>query len=382
LKIRTITAGINLAYPEFDTAIRRAVDFAVRARSLFIRRGYEVQSIRISTQPWPEYTKRLSRAEIVDVIGEIEALAEAGGVSFISIGTTGIPERIRALPQIIVKTRNVSASATIGDVKRGVAYKSARAAADAIVAIGRRTDRGYGNFRFAAIANCPPDIPFYPAGFHRGTDCFSIGLECGDLVARSFARARNPAVAGERLARTCRREFGRVAMLADLMARQGGFRFKGVDVSIAPSLAPRESLARSYERLGLGRFGAAGTLALSSLITDALRALKIRKCGYSGLMLPVLEDRGLARRFGKGYFDMTSLLAFSAVCGTGLDCLPLPGGISPAKIYAVLLDVAALAVKLDKPLSARLLPVPGKKAGDRTDFRSPYLVDCLIPEIK
>ena len=382
MKIRTITAGINLSCPVFTSAIRRAARFDIRAQETFVRRGYQVQSIRVSTQPWPEYTSRFSRARILDVIGTIEELGKAYGVSFINIGTTAVPEQIGLLPGMIARTVNISASATIGGVKTGIVYKAARAAADAMIEISRRTERGYGNFRFAAIANCPPDIPFYPAGYHRGTDCFSIGLECGDLVARAFARVRTLPEAKENLAGICRKEFGQVASIGSRLARTGGFRFQGVDLSIAPSLSRDQSLARAYERLGLGKFGAAGTLAVSSLITDVLRALKIKKCGYSGLMLPVLEDRGLARRFGQGFYGVTSLLAFSSVCGTGLDCVPLPGNIRREKLYAILLDVAALAVKLDKPLSARLLPVPGKKAGDRTDFRSPYLVDCRIPDIK
>lgn len=382
MKIRTITAGINLSSPALASAIRRAARFDIRAQDTFTRRGYVVQSIRVSTQPWPEYTARLARAEIMDVIGRIEELGATYGVSFVSIGTTAVPERIAMLPEIIARTDNISASAAIGCAKTGIDYAAARAAAAAIIEISRRTDRGYGNFRFAAIANCPSEIPFYPAGYHQGPDCFSIGLECSDLVARAFAKARNMPDAKKRLAGICLKEFGRVAAIGERLARTGGYQFHGVDVSIAPSLARDESLVRAYERLGLGMFGAAGTLAVSSLITDVLRELKIKKCGYSGLMLPVLEDRGLARRFGQGNLSVTSLLAFSSVCGTGLDCLPLPGGVRPGKIYAILLDVAALAIKLNKPLSARLLPVPGKKAGDRTDFRSPHLVDCRIPEIK
>jgi len=382
MKIRTITAGVNLSCPVKASALYRAASFDLRARETFVRHGFEVQSIRISTQPWPEYLVRSAPAGIMDVIGAIEELCAAYGVSFVSVGTTASPEHIKFIPEIIRGTGKISASAFIGDKKNGIDHAAVRAAAAAIIEISRQTDRGYGNFRFAAIANCPPDIPFYPAGYHRGRDCFAVGLECGDLVARAFAKARNLPAAKGRLFGICRREFRKVESIGRRLAQQGGFRFRGVDVSIAPSMTKDESLVRSYERLGLGQFGAAGTLAISSLITDTLKSLGIRKCGYSGLMLPILEDWGLARRFSRGDINLASLLAFSSVCGTGLDCVPLPGNIRREKLYAILLDVAALAVKLDKPLSARLLPVPGKKAGDRTDFRSPYLVDCRIPDIK
>ena len=146
----------------------------------------------------------------------------------------------------------------------------------------------------------------------------------------------------------------------------------------SPSLKNNESIVRAFENLGLGKFGGPGTLAISASLTRALRSLAIKKCGYSGLMLPVLEDRGLARNWGKGKLNITTLLACSSVCGTGLDCVPLSGDIPVKKVYALLLDVATLAIRLNKPLSARLFPVPGKKVGDRTGFNSPYLVDCEI----
>jgi uncharacterized protein (UPF0210 family) len=96
-------------------------------------------------------------------------------------------------------------------------------------------------------------------------------------------------------------------------------------------------------------------------------------------MLPVLEDYGLAQRYGEGRIKLSDLLAVSAVCGTGLDCIPMPGSTSRQKLIAILTDVASLSLKLKKPLSARLLPVPGRKKGERTQFNSPYLIDCIIP---
>jgi uncharacterized protein (UPF0210 family) len=382
MKIRTITTGVNLTYPVKESAIRRAARFNLQAKHFFEKRGFEVQSVRISTQPWPEYLGGLSGGGIIRAVETIEELAADHGVTFVSIGTAARPRHIDLLPEIIGRTKNVSASASIGDSHKGVDYAAARAAARAIIKISRTTERGYGNFRFAAVASCPPDTPFYPAGYHRGSNCFSIGLECSDLVVRSFLRSVALIRARKVLTAILQTEFSKIEAIGNRLARSGGFKFMGVDVSIAPAITKRESLTPAYEKLGLGRFGAAGTLAVSSLITDALRSLKIKKCGYSGLMLPVLEDWGLARRFGSGKLGIMSLLAFSSVCGTGLDCVPLPGDVSADKLYALLLDVAALAVKLNKPLSARLLPVPGKKAGDRTDFHSPYLVDSRIPDLR
>jgi uncharacterized protein (UPF0210 family) len=166
-----------------------------------------------------------------------------------------------------------------------------------------------------------------------------------------------------------------------LLSEELGIDFNGIDVSIAPSVHPDESIAFAFEKLGLGKFGESGSLFLAKLVTDVLKGLNVKKCGYSGLMLPILEDFGLAERNDQGFLDLNRLLSFSAICGTGLDTIPLPGDVSTDKIYSLLLDVAALSIKLDKPLSARLMPIPGKKIGDKTEYKFDYFVNTKIMAI-
>jgi len=132
------------------------------------------------------------------------------------------------------------------------------------------------------------------------------------------------------------------------------------------------------ERLTGSPFGSHGTLAAAATITRSLEPIEIKKCGYNGLMLPILEDEGLASSADMGSLDLQKLLLYSSVCGTGLDAVPLPGDTSEERIASVLRDVAYLSFKWDKPLSARLLPIPEKTAGEKTDLNSPYLRDCSI----
>ena len=103
-----------------------------------------------------------------------------------------------------------------------------------------------------------------------------------------------------------------------------------------------------------------------------------RSCGYSGLMLPVCEDAGLAKAFSEGRVGITELLCLSSVCGIGIDTLPVPGNLGCKSISHILADTLALAKRWNKQLSCRLLPCPGKEAGEKTDFRSPYLVDATL----
>jgi uncharacterized protein (UPF0210 family) len=132
------------------------------------------------------------------------------------------------------------------------------------------------------------------------------------------------------------------------------------------------------ESCGYGPFGSPGTLALTAAITRALKSTSLPTCGYNGLMLPVLEDATLGQRWSEGKVSVHELLLYSTVCGTGLDTIPYPGDVHPDELTNLLLDVATLAQRLNKPLSARLFPVPGKFAGEMTAFDSPYLTNTLL----
>ena len=114
------------------------------------------------------------------------------------------------------------------------------------------------------------------------------------------------------------------------------------------------------------------------MITQAVRSVPVKQVGYVGLMVPVLEDERLAERWSQGAYTIDSLLAYSAVCGTGLDTIPLPGDVSEKQLARILGDMASLAFKWKKPLSARLQPVSGKKAGDRTEFDDPFLTNAVL----
>jgi uncharacterized protein len=150
----------------------------------------------------------------------------------------------------------------------------------------------------------------------------------------------------------------------------------GVDVTPAP--LGDVSIAAAIESYTGARFGSSGTMTAALIITTAVKAVPVKQIGYSGLMVPVMEDKLLARRWGEGAVSIDSLLAYSSVCGTGLDTIPLPGDVSEEQLARIFGDTASLAWKWRKPLSARLQPVKGKKAGDQTEFKDPYLFNTTI----
>ena len=377
MRIRSITVGFNVAFPAVARRIRRLAEFVTMAREVFEEEGYEVQTTRLTTQPWPRYVSGLSKRKILERMHRLEDCCRENGIDFLSIGTARDSERIKFVAKVLESTKIVSGSAMIAEEKSGIDYRAVRAAAETIVRNAR--NNGETNFRFAALANCPSDIPFYPASYHRGQTCFMIALESGDVLQKALTKQVDLAVAQQRLASTMFIEYSRIAGIAGEIERARRIFFKGIDTSPAPSLQRRGSVAVAIERMLHDKFGAPGTLAVAGMITGVLRSIKVRRCGFSGLMLPVMEDFGLARSIGD--LNIGTLLACSAICGTGLDCIPLPGDVGQKKISQILLDVATLALKLNKPLSARLLPMPGRAAGDMTRIDSPYLLNCRIPRV-
>jgi uncharacterized protein (UPF0210 family) len=198
---------------------------------------------------------------------------------------------------------------------------------------------------------------------------------------KAFSKSSDLIEAQRNLRSIFEEELGKIEDCAEQVSEKFGVEYGGIDSSVAPSLDADESIVFAYEKLGLGKFGSPGTLAISGVITRVLKSLSVKTCGYSGLMLPVCEDFGLAERANERAYGITDLLLYSAICGCGLDTVPIPGDVTVAELEAILLDMATLAIKLDKPLSARLFPVPGKKAGEMTTFNSPFLVDCAILEV-
>ena len=165
------------------------------------------------------------------------------------------------------------------------------------------------------------------------------------------------------------------------MSESSGWKYDGIDTSPAPG--PDASIGAAIETLTKQPFGGASTLRACALITDVLKNLKLKTCGYSGLMLPVIEDKILAQRATENRFSVQELLLFSSVSGTGLDVVPIPGNTSLQTLERVYGDVAALSLKYtDKALSARLFLIPHKVAGDRVEFDNPFLTAATVMKIE
>jgi len=168
--------------------------------------------------------------------------------------------------------------------------------------------------------------------------------------------------------------------IGEKVAASTKWTFMGVDPTPAP-LAD-VSIGAAVEAYTGAKFGSSGTMTAALIITTAVKAVPVKQIGYSGLMVPVMEDKLLAQRWAEGTYNTDNLLAYSAVCGTGLDTIPLPGDITEEQLARMFGDVASLAWKWHKPLSARLQPVKGKYPGDMTSFSDPYLFNTKLHEMQ
>jgi uncharacterized protein len=174
----------------------------------------------------------------------------------------------------------------------------------------------------------------------------------------------------------------RIEEIARRIEAELGPTFGGIDFSLAPFPSDRDSIGATLESMGVPAVGMPGTTAAAAVLTSALDRARFTRTGFSGLFLPVLEDRHLAERASDGSLRVEDLLLASAVCGTGLDCVPLPGDTSAEELLPLLLDLAALSVRLGKPLTARLMPMPGRAAGDALDFDFPYFASGRVMALR
>lgn len=380
-KVRAITAFVRLDRSTYEAQVAEAMKVLNAAKAEFATRGYETQTVRIVTQPFAELVKGLSDEQALAFLKSLDDLSQKDGfaanVGPAMLHDTDDPAAMRLLATALSTLPHLNASATIAD-DDGIHWKTIRETAKLLRYVTDHSERSQGNFQFAAAAMVKPLGPFYPTAYHTGAGKqFSLGFEGANIVQGVFGATHgdfDASVAELTRQLTVHARVGED--VGNKIAASSGWTFAGVDPTPAP--LGDVSIGDAIERYTGSKFGAPGTMTAALAITTAVKAVQVKQIGYSGLMLPVMEDKRLAQRWDENAYGIDNLLAYSAVCGTGLDTVPLPGDVSEERLVQIYGDVAALAWKWKKPLSARLQPVKGKAAGDTTDFDSPYLFNAML----
>lgn len=397
-KIRAITVFLSLDKNRktWEEEILKASNFCSGLAQEIRESGYIVQSVRMVTNPFGEYLNIESLDGARKDLSFLGGLLNSSGMSGIRIrfaaGEARTENEISLVPNLIAEFGdlcNVCVNVNLDDF--GILNNELiQRSAEAVVKISKTTPRGEGNFNFTVNFNCPPLIPYFPASYHKKElgNRFVVGLETPDLLAGALknfnqttgAKKHNDLFKGYYgvMGAALQHHVSAIKNIIDRSNINKSFVFSGFDSSAAPS-KNCAGITEIFEQMGVPYFGASGTVEAASLLTRVFQSIKgAELAGFSGLMLAPTEDTGLAQGAINSHFDIRALLTYSAVCGIGLDTVPIPGDTPADKISALMRDTGTMAYRLNKPLTVRLFPVPGLGAGDMTAFESDDLCNCAV----
>jgi uncharacterized protein len=387
MNLRTITVGLDPDSEPLATLEGRVAALFEVAGRRAEGTGRTVRTRRLLLPPL-NGRPRFSRAALAAVVRWTSELGERCDVRWLNVPFTtfvegGLGSSCEAALDVVQRWPTAFVNLAVAEGGQ-IHPDGAMAAARLIRDVAQGSRNGFNNFRVGASCNCPANAPFFPFTHHAGSLAFSAALELVAPLCEVVEAHRDEAWVAlrTRLVEAVARELGEVDAIGRAVEAETGVRFAGIDASLAPYPDERHSVGRLIELLGVETYGAPGTLAATSLLTDVLRAALAgsgaRAVGYHGVMSSVLEDAVLARTASGRGFGADALMSFASVCACGLDMVPIPGDTFVEEIAAMILDVAALSTTLHKPLGVRLLPIPGKQANELTDFGHDFFYNCRI----
>ena len=384
MNIRSITAFIAPGWPVEPRRVEEVSRCLADARQALEQAGYPVQTLRLATPPPSELERPVAPPDRAEFARQLEAQAFVHGIDYVAIGPA-LPEDpggFAAIPDILAATENVFTSGLYAHSEIGVALPAALACAEVMQRNSRLSADGFANLRFAALANVAPGTPFFPAAYHdSGSPALAVATEAAELAVDAFREVSSPEVARRRLVGMIEAHASAIHRLIAPVASAHETRWLGIDFSLAPYPEHHRSLGSALEAFGAAAVGLGGTVAAAAFLADCLDHAQFKRTGFCGLFLPVLEDSTLAARAAEGHLTLKDLLVLSTLCGTGLDTVPVPGDVPIEALMAILVDLGALALRHNKPLTARIMPLPGKVAGDPVHFDFPYFADSRVMEI-
>ena len=362
LPLRTITAGVNIATERYAEVLTEADKFLRHAQRIMEAEGFPVQTTRITTQPGALYMQGVAIEAYEHLLEDMRNRTE-GHLLAVGPGIVDDQYDREAIQKTCTNAAlGISSTIVIGTRATGIHYRAIDAAAEIIKQLSE-TDP-IQNFAFAAIANVPSEVPFFPGGYHgKSYNSFTIGTEAANLFVKVCGEVGDLQTAGPALLEAYTGKLELIEKACLTIQEHTGWRFEGIDPT--PAQWGEKSIGTAVESLTKAPFGSPGTLAACRIMTRVIKNVSVKQAGYCGLFLPPMEDATLARR-AYDHYGLDALLSYSAVCGTGLDAVAIPGDITVEELRRILSDVASLAIQLDKPLTARLFPIPGKAAGETT----------------
>ncbi len=413
LDVRTVTLGISL----FDCASHDPARFidAMTAKiraiaqnlvkvcdEVGIRYGIPIVNKRIAVSPIAVAACSCGPDRMIEVAAALDHAAKEVGVDFIG-GFSALVEKgftsgdralIEAIPEALASTERVCSSVNVASTRAGINM-------DAVYLMGKTikraaeltTDRdGIGCAKLCVFANIPEDVPFM-AGAYLGVgepdSVINVGVSGPGVVKKAIDRAReaNPRLDLGQLSEIIKRTSFKVTKVGELIGRRVaeelGVPFGVVDLSLAPTPNVGDSVGEIFESLGLGKIGVPGSTAALALLNDAVKKGGAFASSYvgglSGAFIPLSEDLNIAESARQGFLSIEKLEAMTSVCSVGLDMVALAGDTSAETLAAIIADEMAIGVINKKTTAVRLIPVPGKKAGEKASFGGLLGEATIIP---
>jgi uncharacterized protein (UPF0210 family) len=409
LDIRAVTLGISLR-DCCDSSIDRVVEKVRRkivdrgrnlvsvAQAIQAELGVPIVNKRVAVTPiaaiaescaesdYSVVAESMDRAgaEIgIDFIGGFSALVQKGF-------TKGDSNLIDSIPRALARTSRVCSSINVASTKTGINMDAVNRMARVILETARTTPDGIGCCRLVVFANIPDDNPFVAGAMHGfgEPECVvNVGVSGPGVVRSVLSMMPRDADLGA-VAEEVKKTAFKVTRMGELVGREAarrlGVEFGIVDLSLAPTPAAGDSVADILEAMGLERTGTHGTTAALFLLTDAVKkggAMATSSVGgLSGAFIPVSEDMGMVRAVAEGALSLDKLEAMTSVCSVGLDMVAVPGDTPVETIAAIIADEMAIGVANNKTTAVRLLPVPGRRAGDRVHYGG-LLGEAIVMEV-
>lgn len=394
LDIRTITMGISLL-DCIDSDSERACQkiyekITINAKNLVkvgeqieAEYGIPIANKRVTVTPisliaaashdhdYVKYAKTLDKAakELgIDFIGGYTALVDKGY-------QTGDRTLIESLPEALAETNYVCASVNVGSTKSGINMDAVKQMGQVIVDASKLDFMT--NAKLVVFCNAVQDNPFMAGGFHGISEpdvVINAGVSGPGVVKTALEKVKGQPM--DVVAETIKQTAFKITRMGQLVGTQAaerlGVSFGIVDLSLAPTAAPGDSVAEVLEEIGVSQVGTHGTTAALAMLNDAVKKGGIMACshvgGLSGAFIPVSEDIGMIKAVENGTLSLSKLEAMTAVCSVGLDMIAIPGDTPAETISAMIADEAAIGMINSKTTAVRVIPAPGKKIGDTVEF--------------
>ena len=398
LDIRTITMGISLLSccdPDPKRACEKVYEKICRRAEKLVKTGQDIEdefgipivNKRISVTPMALVAGASETEDYVPFALALDRAAQSCGVNFIG-GYSALVQKgltradgklIRSIPEALARTELVCSSVNVGSTRAGINMDAAalmgRVIKDTAAATADRD--GLGCAKLVVFCNAVEDNPFMAGAFHGAGEAekvINVGVSGPGVVHHALQAVRGKPF--DVVAETVKKTAFRVTRMGQLVAQEASRRldtpFGIVDLSLAPTPAIGDSVARILEEMGLERCGGHGTTAALALLNDAVKKGGVMASssvgGLSGAFIPVSEDEGMIAAARAGTLCLDKLEAMTCVCSVGLDMIAVPGDTSAATLSAIIADEAAIGMVNQKTTAVRLIPAPGKQVGDVVEF--------------